>query len=242
MFFLDPSEEEVSFGVIGNNTSLIAEFGSTTDNAYFTIYGNNTSNIGYAIGSSNINPTTPIFSIGQWTDNVSSNDFVINNHNIGIGNYSPNYKLDVNGTSHFTQTLIADSDINIGGLASMSALVIRDDGITTPFTNTNTNPSSIQTQFLNTGDTVNFINFSGEILINDITNGYIYKFIVGGENLYLLGSTNPNWSPSLVGASQSFTLSGWITMTYTNDGYYQFTNNTIASSYTFYTIQTNIVC
>lgn len=84
---------------------------------------------------------------------------------------------------------------------------------------------------------VNFANFSGEILINDITSGYMYKFLVGSGNVWLLGTTNANWTPTLVAPTTSFTLASWVKMEFVS-GLYRFTNLASSRNYSFYTVKT----
>ena len=114
--FFDTTTDDPSFIVVGSNISKIAEFGSTLDNAYISIYANDpNTNIGYLIGTSNKTPTNPIFSIGMINTNTNSiyPDFTIENHCIGINNSSPNYSLDTIGHINFTGNLY-NNGVNTG--------------------------------------------------------------------------------------------------------------------------------
>jgi hypothetical protein len=82
--------------------------------------------------------------------------------------------------------------------------------------------SSNQQYSLSSGATVNFTNFSGQIIINDITHGYIGTWLVGGAAGYYLGGHSA--------------LSG--VMAYIGTGsYYQFTAPS-TGNYTFFSIRT----
>ena len=108
MLLFDTSTDNPSFAVIGSNISKVAEFGSTLDNAYVSFYANDPlSNVGYLVGSSNENSTTPVFSIGMInTDNQSIYpDFTLSNHFIGINTSKPFYTLDVNGSINVTNRI-----------------------------------------------------------------------------------------------------------------------------------------
>jgi hypothetical protein len=96
MLIFDGNPDNASFVVIGSNVSVVAEFGSTLDNAYITFYGNDpTSNIGYMMGSSNQNLKNPVFTLS--TINGPVPEFTLSNYSLGLNNVSPNYTLDVNG-------------------------------------------------------------------------------------------------------------------------------------------------
>ena len=56
--------------------------------------------------------------------------------------------------------------------------------------------STVGTQTIPQNGTFTFSTFSGEILINAIDSGAVYKYIVGGGKVWLLGTTSPNWNPS----------------------------------------------
>ena len=97
---------------------------------------------------------------------------------------------------------------------------------------------------MNTNDTVTFSNFSGEILINDYYNGYMYSFLVGSGNVWLMGSTNGNWNPSAVSPpGSSAGVTDWCLMSFT-DGAYVFTNlatNASPRDFNFVTIKTRSI-
>ena len=100
MLVFDTSPDDPSFIVIGSNISKVAEFGSTLDNTYISLYANDPlSNVGYIIGTSNQNLANPVFSIGMINTNTNAiyPDFTISNHFIGINNTTPQYTLDTSG-------------------------------------------------------------------------------------------------------------------------------------------------
>ena len=97
--------------------------------------------------------------------------------------------------------------------------------------------ASDNTTTLALNEYVDFTNFSGEITINDFDNGYVYKFLVGSGNVWLLGTTNSNWTPSLVAPTSNFTLASWVKME-TLSGKYRFTNLASSRDFSFYTVKT----
>jgi hypothetical protein len=75
-----------------------------------------------------------------------------------------------------------------------------------------------------------FTNFSGEILVNDTTDGYVYKLLVGSGKVCMLGTTNPAWDGTNTTPSTSYTLTGQFTISYPSSGVYRFTNLRAGSS------------
>lgn len=113
MFLQDPSVE-ASVEIIGSNTSLVANFGSTLDEAYVRFFGNDpNSNIGFSLGCSNADSVTPIFVIGETSSNPSgiASDFVIRNHQIGIGTDTPSSTLDVTGDIRISGNMYQGADL-----------------------------------------------------------------------------------------------------------------------------------
>ena len=56
--------------------------------------------------------------------------------------------------------------------------------------------TTVGTQTIAQNGTVTFSQFSGEILVNAIDSGSMYKYLVGGGKVWIMGSTSPNWTPS----------------------------------------------
>jgi hypothetical protein len=56
--------------------------------------------------------------------------------------------------------------------------------------------STVGTQTIAQNGTVTFSNFSGEIIVNALDSGNMYKYLVGGGKVWILGSTNDAWTPS----------------------------------------------
>ena len=107
MFLLDPSVE-ASFEIIGSNTTHVANFGSTTNEAYVRFFGNDpNSNIGFSLGCSNANDVTPTFIIGQVLSDplAIAPNIVIRDNQIGIGT-----NLHENGS-----VLTVDGNASISG-------------------------------------------------------------------------------------------------------------------------------
>lgn len=108
MFHLDPYSDS-SFEVIGSNTSLVANFGSTSGVAYHRFFGLDPySNVGFVMGSSNQSYNSdPIFLIGEiLNDSIdAAPNFVIHNSNVGIGTKVPLDTLHVHGSARITQML-----------------------------------------------------------------------------------------------------------------------------------------
>ena len=74
-------------------------------------------------------------------------------------------------------------------------------------------------------DTVDFTNFSGEILVNDTTDGFMYKFLVGSGKVCMLGTTNFAWNGTHPTPSDTYTLAGEFTMEFVGgSALYRFTN------------------
>jgi hypothetical protein len=60
---------------------------------------------------------------------------------------------------------------------------------------------------------------AGEMIVQDQTTGYVYKFLLGGGKVQLMGTTNPNNWTAPVAPSTSVTISDWVSMTATQGGY-----------------------
>lgn len=74
-------------------------------------------------------------------------------------------------------------------------------------------------------DTVDFTNFSGEILINDTTDGYMYKLLVGSGKVCMLGTTNTAWDGTHGTPGTTYTLTGEFTIEFVGaSSLYRFTN------------------
>ena len=86
-------------------------------------------------------------------------------------------------------------------------------------------------------DTISFSSFSGEILINDLYDGFMYKFLVGSGSIWLAGSTNVNWTPATTSPTSSVTIADYVDMTYTG-GAYVFTNLAPDRLFTIYAVKT----
>ena len=105
MITFDPTNnfDDITFGVVGSNQSYLAQFGSTTNTAYIGIYANDPmSNVGYIIGTCNIDLNTPVFQIGQMTSTTATGcNIVLVNNLMGVNTSNPGYTLDVGGDINF---------------------------------------------------------------------------------------------------------------------------------------------
>ena len=82
--------------------SMLADFRSSTDNAYININSSastNSFNNGVALGTSNLSDGSVVFGIAPYNSNISTaySTFNIHNSNVGINTFMPQYDLDVNG-------------------------------------------------------------------------------------------------------------------------------------------------
>ena len=84
-----------------------------------------------------------------------------------------------------------------------------------------------------------FTNFSGEILVNDILDGYVYKLLVGSGKVFMLGCTNPAWDGTHSTPGTTYTLASYFTIeSLTGAGvFYRFTNLASSRDYNFVAIR-----
>lgn len=147
------------------------------------------------------------------------------------------------GTGVTLSTGVYDYDTDTG---TNHELILNYDGtITLPqvdqtaATNYNFDASGSNIVTLATTATITFANFSGEILVNDLYDGYMYKFLCGSGSVWLLGSTNSNWdSPANnTNPGASWTLTGYASFEYTG-GSYVFTNLATERDFSIFAIKT----
>ena len=143
----------------------------------------------------------------------------------------------------FSAVLITTGSLNTDQLTNGSkSLVLESDGSVLIPSNTTNNfhiDAASNQYSLNTNDTIVFGSFSGHIIINDLYDGYMYDFLVGGGKVWLSGSTNPNWTPASTAPANIYTLSGWVQMEFASG--YTFTNLATDASprtYSVYAIRT----
>ena len=78
---------------------------------------------------------------------------------------------------------------------------------------------------LATNANIVFNSFSGEIIVNRIDNGNVYKFLVGGGRACLMGSTDSAWTYANSAPSANVNINGSVRMEYlTTPSRYVFTN------------------
>ena len=173
-----------------------------------------------------------------------SGDIDLNGHNLKGGNYSGN---TISLPTGFGPTITAGYE----GLVTIRASTnntdfagwnFNSDGsllIPTNSTNYFHIDAINNTVTMDTDDTITFSSFSGEILINDLYNGYMYKFLVGGGYIWLLGSTNPNWDSPANNTNPTATssITDYMDMTYSS-GNYVFTNLASERGYSIYAVRT----
>jgi hypothetical protein len=113
-----------------------------------------------------------------------------------------------------------------------------DGSLTLPATSANVSiDATTNIVSLGTNDTITFSGFSGEILVNDLYDGYMYKYLVGSGSVWLMGSTNTNWTPANTAPGNSVTVAGYTSIAFTT-GAYIFTNLAEERSYSFYAVKT----
>lgn len=86
---------------------------------------------------------------------------------------------------------------------------------------------------------LDFANFSGEILVNDLSSGDVYKFLLGGGRVVMLGCTVSTWNGTISAPNATFTLSGDLQMEFNGGAAaYRFTNlNASGRTFNFVAIQ-----
>jgi hypothetical protein len=94
---------------------------------------------------------------------------------------------------------------------------------------------------LNTNDTITFATFSGDIVINDQYDGFVYKFLVGSGVAMMYGDTN-QYARGLgktvtVGPGTPVGIEDYVTMEFTG-GNYVFTNLASDRIFTVYAVRT----
>jgi hypothetical protein len=97
--------------------------------------------------------------------------------------------------------------------------------------------SNVGIQTIAQNGTVTFHEFSGEILVNAIDNGSMYKYLVGGSKVWIMGSTSPSWTPSSSAPTEYAEITGQANIAYvpgSPSGSYVFTN--LSSSNTHFNI------
>lgn len=158
---------------------------------------------------------------GAGTGNITFNDFTI----IGTGNIhlqpddQDSSYLDVFLTGGADVHVAASAGHLILGGDNAANVSLRNDGsvqiqtygasvktwnldtegvLTLPASTSNVmiDASTVGTQTIAQNGTVTFSQFSGEIIVNAIDSGSMYKYLVGGGKVWIMGSTSPNWTPS----------------------------------------------
>jgi len=196
MFVLDPADESY-LEVIGSNTSMVASFSSTTDNAYVRFYGNDpSSNVGYVIGSSNMSPSEATFVIGQIasdTSNIVPNLCLVRG-NVGVGTTNPVAGLHV--ASLIRSDLLSPSKV----LVSDTSMQITSSSVsTTELGYLSGVTSSLQTQLsgkqpIITGAATSISNADlpvGFLLVSDSSGKVAASATTSNEITYLSGVTSP---------------------------------------------------
>jgi hypothetical protein len=184
------------------------------------------------------------------TDSIQVNN---NNGNVQLSSNTNTWKFGTDGILTLPGNLILPAGGQIQSPAGTGNVTIEaNDGNnarTWAFT-TNGNihiPSVQYTDFVNIDATVSnvqtigqnayieFGTFSGEILVNDLTDGYMYKILVGSGKCAVIGSTNSSWTTAAPGVA--VTIASYIKIEFTG-GKYRFTNLAPSRDYNFYTIKT----
>lgn len=148
-------QSKLDFGTSVANQKIV--IGTYTNNNFWTGIGMDTTTAGIRLAGDMNSATNPLVDVGYYTNDAShtwtSRVFFRNDGNVGIGTTGPGYKLDVVGTSQFSQPVIVgtptatnhaatksyvDSSINSGISGSTNYIP--------KFTGTNTIGNSIVTQ------------------------------------------------------------------------------------------------
>jgi len=145
-------------------------------------------------------------------DSATANNVKINNTLV----FPDNSTQTTAWTNSYTPQSIGNNNLYVS--------VAPDGSLQVPLVNVHHyNIDAYQNNYsLNQNDTLAFSNFSGHIIINDWYDGFMYDFLVGSGNVWLSGSTNPNWTPATTSPGTSVTVTDYISMVY--DGGYTFTN------------------
>jgi Collagen triple helix repeat (20 copies) len=234
----NPSGFNYSIGVEENHIWFTTD--TTDDSGGFKFYSKN--NVIFKIGSTGnlfLKPGTDIkytdgmsYSATGFTGSQGSIGYSGSAGNVGDVGYTGS-QGDVGYTGSNGYTGSAGNNGSIGYTGSQGDTVVKIPSID----NVNINASSSNVIELNINDTVSFASFSGEILINDLYDGYMYKFLVGSGTVWLAGSTNTHWTPSASPPTNIVTISSYVKMEYTG-GVYVFTNLAAQRNYNFFTIKT----
>ena len=93
--------------------------------------------------------------------------------------------------------------------------------------------STVGIQTIAENGTVTFPSFSGEIIVNSIDNGNMFKYLVGGGRVWIMGSTATAWTPSAVAPTDYAEIAGLANIAFDGSNYV-FTN--LSSSNTHFNI------
>src|SRR3990167_1474961 len=114
-----------NIGPDGNNTRDLGSSSKYFANGYITnLYGGTSGAFGYWNKTGTI--LTPL----------TAGDTIATTGNVGVGNTSTSYKLDVNGTGRFTGAVTLDSTLDSNGDVSIADTNVAFDGASTIFTTT----------------------------------------------------------------------------------------------------------
>jgi hypothetical protein len=153
---------------------------------------------------------------------ITTNDEGIS---IGVDNYDY-------GTDTYTDHQLT---LNYNGTITLPVVDLSDT------TNYTFDASDSKVVTLATNDTITFANFSGDILINDLYDGFVYKFLAGSGVAMMYADTN-QYARGLsktvtVGPDSSVGIEDYVSMDFTA-GSYVFTNLAASRNFSIFAVKT----
>ena len=166
--------------------------------------------------TANWEDTDPVLADGEPGYDINTNEVRVGDGSTAWTGLSGNVIGTGGGAGTVSSLTNGSATVSLGTNGRLT-LPIATNGIIIDATAANLLSAMIENQ------TVDFASFSGEILVNDIFDGVMYKLLVGGGKVCMMGTTNAAWDGTNVTPSASYTLAGQFTIEFTA-GLYRFTN------------------